>query len=701
MIALPTKIEQLKSVGPQYLRRLHGIGIKTVENLLFYFPYRYDDYSQITPIEQLQMGEIATVQGKILEINNIRTPRKKMNLTEAIIQDATGAMRAVWFNQPFLAQTIYKNMIVNLSGKVNFSNNSICLSNPTYEIIPYLLADNHDFTHTGRLVPVYHETQGLSSRYLRYLIKPYLRLADDITDFLPPEIKNELNLIDLNTAIRQIHFPDNLPQAQSAKRRLAFNEFFLIQLMLLKQKRKISHQPALFIPFNQKLIKNFVKQLPFELTNDQRIAAWEIFQDLEKNSPMNRLLNGDVGSGKTIVAIAAALEIADAGCQTALMAPTEILAKQHFDIFTKFLSKYNLNIGLLTGSENILNNDKITRARLKEKIANGKIDIIIGTHALIAFSKKEKINFKNLALAIIDEQHRFGIAQRAAMQKNINRIDGLATTPHFLSMTATPIPRTLTLTLYGDLDISLLKEMPKGRQKIITKIIAPANRQKAYDFIKNQIKRGKQVFVVCPLIEESENIATTELKSVTQEYEKLSKKIFPEFTIAMLHGRLKAKEKEDIMRQFKNNKINIIVSTSVIEVGIDIPNATVIMIEGTDRFGLAQLHQFRGRIGRGQDQSYCFLFTESAAKKTRQRLKALLECQNGFELAEKDLQIRGPGDFSGARQWGLPDLTMASLNDVALIKQARQAAAKILSDNLSSPALKEKLKSFQNIIHLE
>lgn len=701
MITLSTKIEQLKSVGPQYLRRLHSVGIKTVENLLFYFPYRYDDYSQITPIEQLQMGEVATIQGKILEINNIRTPRKRMNLTEAMIQDATGAMRAVWFNQPFLTQTIRKNMTVNLSGKVNFANESMCLSNPTYEIIPSLLTNDHSFTHTGRLVPVYHEAQGLSSRYLRYLIKPYLRLADEIMDFLPTEIINELNLIDLNTAIRQIHFPDNLPQAQSAKRRLAFNEFFLIQLMLLKQKQKISRQPAVSIPFNQKLIKKFVTQLPFELTNDQRVAAWEIFQDLEKSAPMNRLLNGDVGSGKTIVAIAAALEVAKSGCQTALMAPTEILAKQHFDIFAKFLSQHRVNIGLLTGNENLLNNNKIARTQLKEKITKGKIDIVIGTHALITSSQKEKIYFKNLALAVIDEQHRFGVAQRAAMQKNINQIDGLPTTPHFLSMTATPIPRTLTLTLYGDLDISLLKEMPQGRQKIITKIVAPANRPKAYNFIKNQIKRGKQVFVVCPLIEESENLATAELKSVTQEYEKLSTKIFPEFTIAMLHGRLKTKEKEDIMRQFKNNKINIMVSTSVIEVGIDIPNATVIMIEGTDRFGLAQLHQFRGRIGRGQDQSYCFLFTESNAKKTRQRLKALLECQNGFELAEKDLQIRGPGDFTGARQWGLPDLTMASLNDVALIKQARQAAARVLSDNLSSPALKEKLKSFQNIVHLE
>lgn len=702
MTTLSTPIEKTKSVGPNYLRRLHKVGIRTIENLLFYFPYRYDDYSQITPIEQLQIGETSTIQGQVLDINSIRTWKRKMNLTEAIIQDETGAIRAMWFNQPYLVQTIRKNMIVNLSGKVSFSKDSLCLSSPTYEIVPRALADtNENFTHTGRLVPIYHETQGLSSRYLRYLIKPYLKITDEIVDFMPEQIKKEFNLINLDEAINKIHFPSCEQDTQTAKQRLVFDELFLIQLNLLRRKQKNDQQKAISITFNQSLIKKFVSNLPFKITNDQRVSAWEIFQDIARNSPMNRLLNGDVGSGKTIVAIMAALETARAGYQATLMAPTEILAKQHFNNFKNILSEYNLNIGLLTGNDNLLNDKKISRNKLKEKITSGEIDILIGTHALITSSRKEKLMFKNLVLAIVDEQHRFGVTQRAAIQKNINLIDGIETMPHLLSMTATPIPRTFTLTLYGDLDVSLLKEMPKGRQKIITKIVAPADRQKTYNFIKEQIKQDRQIFVVCPLIEESENEMMADLKSVTQEFEKLSKKIFPEFKINMLHGKLKPKEKEEIMKSFKNKEADILVSTSVIEVGIDIPNATVIMIEGADRFGLAQLHQFRGRIGRGNNQSYCFLFTESTAKKTSQRLKSLIECQNGFDLAEKDLAIRGPGDFTGTRQWGLPDLTMASLTDLKLIKQARQAATVVLKNNLSNQKLEEKVKKFQNIIHLE
>ncbi|MFC1700687.1 ATP-dependent DNA helicase RecG [Patescibacteria group bacterium] len=679
MITLSTKIEQLKRVGPEYLRKLRKVGIKTIGDLLYYFPYRYDDYSQIIPIENLQIGEVSTIQGKVLEINNIRTWKRKMNITEAIVQDDSGAIRAVWFNQPYLAQTIKQDCVINLSGKISLSKKNICFSNPTYEII-----HNDDFTHTGRLIPIYHETQGLSSRYLRYLIKPYLYLTNEINDFLPLQIRNEFNLIDLNTAINQIHFPNNLNTAKSAKERLAFDELLLIQLTILKQKQNLSKQKAIPISFNKELIKKFVKNLPFKLTNDQRISAWEIFQDISKNEPMNRLLNGDVGSGKTIIAIMTALETAKAGYQTAIMAPTEILAKQHFNTFTKTLKNTKVKTCLLTGSSS-------NKEKIKQEISDGKIDIIIGTHAII----QKNLDFKNLAISIVDEQHRFGVRQRAALQNSLKAI------PHLLSMTATPIPRTLTLTIYGDLNISMLKQMPKGRQKIITKIITPNNRQNAYNFIKEQIKQKKQVFVVCPLIEESENEIMAEVKSVTQEYKKLSEKIFPKFKISMLHGRLKPKEKEKIMKDFENKKIDMLVSTSVIEVGIDIPNATVMMIEGADRFGLAQIHQIRGRIGRGENKSYCFLFTESTSKKTRQRLKAILTCKNGFELAEKDLEIRGPGDFLGSRQWGIPDLTMASLNDLELIKQSRQAALKIISNNLFNNDLKNEVKKFKHSTHLE
>jgi len=494
--------------------------------------------------------------------------------------------------------------------------------------------------------------------------------------------------MNLSHAIEQIHFPDNISLAQKARQRLSFDELFLIQLTTLKQKQKLNQETAINIPFNEPLIKTFVKNLPFKLTNDQRIAAWEIFQDISKKQPMNRLLNGDVGSGKTIIALMTGLEIAKNGYQVAFMAPTEILAKQHFETFNKLLKKYKLKITLLIGSTK-------NKTQIKKQIAQGKIDIIIGTHALI----QEGLFFKNLALAIIDEQHRFGVAQRAALQKRIYQIeDGLPTIPHLLSMTATPIPRTLTLTIYGDLDISLIKELPKGRKKIITKLFTPNNRQKAYDFIREQIKQKKQAFVVCPLIDESEKMI---IKSVTQEYEKLSKEIFPDFKIAMIHGKLKSKDKEKIIKDFKNRKIDILISTSVIEVGVDMPNATIMLIEGADRFGLAQLHQFRGRIGRSIHQSYCFLFTDSLTQKTNQRLKAITISQDGFELAEKDLKIRGAGDFLGTRQWGLPDLTMASLNDIDLIKQTRQAASIVLEKNLINQILERKLKKFQKTIHME
>jgi len=679
MLTLETKIEEIKKVGPAYLKKLQQLKINRVGDLFFHFPHRYDDFSQIVPIDQLKEGQIATVQGKIEEIKNTRLFHKRMVLTEALIKDESGTIKATWFNQPYLAETLIRGKAVNISGKLSFAKKVLCFSSPAYEVV-----NKAETTHTGRLVPVYHETAGLTSRYLRYIIKPLLYLTDKMLDFLPEQIKQEFGLINFNQAIRQIHFPDNLLLAKKARQRLAFNELFLTQLSTLKQKKQLEKEKSTFIPFNQKLITSFVKGLPFKLTDHQRMAAWEIFQDLKKPKPMNRLLDGDVGSGKTIVAIMAALETAKADYQVALMAPTEVLAKQHFETFKKFLKGQRLRIILLTGSTK--KND-----RLKLKSA----DIVIGTHALI----QKSVNFKNLALAIIDEQHRFGVAQRAALQRQVYQLeDGLPTIPHFLSMTATPIPRTLTLTIYGDLDISLIKEMPKGRKKIITKIILPKDRQKTYNFIKEQIKQKKQVFVICPLIDDSEKL---EVKSVTQEYEKLSRKIFPELKIAMLHGKLKSKEKEKIMDDFKKRKSDVLVSTSVVEVGVDIPNVTVMMIEGADRFGLAQLHQFRGRIGRGQDQSYCFLLTESPTGKTNQRLEALMNCQDGFELAEKDLQIRGPGDFTGLRQSGLPNLAMASLSDLELIKKSRKAAEIVLEKNLITPELKKQLKHLEQVIHLE
>ncbi len=732
MLTLKTPIEKLPFIGPAYVRKLRKVGIKTAGDLLFYFPFRYDDFSEVKKISEVELGEIVSVRGKILDIQNIKTWKKKMNLTEAMIEDDSGAIKAVWFNQPFLVRNLAAGANVSLSGKVVYAQEGLQLSNPSYELL-----GSGQPLHTARLVPVYHETEGLSSKWLRTHIKPILKLSSEVEEFLPPEILKNQKLYRLSWAISQIHFPDNMEKSQEAKRRLAFDELFLVQLYMMSQKKKWQELGAARINFNKELekeIKNFVDSLPFKLTSAQKISSWKIIKDLGKNNPMNRLLEGDVGSGKTLVALISALTVIKSGYQAVFMAPTEILARQHFaEVARRFgniitsqpsllagqnfpvnkeikagLNKkrseeiFNITAALLTASESKIYSSReikeINRKDILENIKNGKINFVIGTHSLI----QEKVVFKNLAFSIVDEQHRFGIDQRAKLQKEVINIkDGLKTVPHLLSMTATPIPRTLALTIYGDLDLSILDEMPIGRQKIITKLVAPANRGLAYKFIYDQIKKGRQAFVICPLIEESDIL---EVKSVTEEYEKLSKKIYPDLKIGLLHGRMKPKEKEEAMKKFSAGEVHILVSTSVIEVGIDIPNASVMLIEGADRFGLAQLHQFRGRVGRGKYQSFCFLFTDSTSSTTHRRLNALVKSDNGFELAEKDLQIRGPGELVGIRQSGLPDLAMASLSDVELIKNAQEEAFKLISADhkLSKyPKLADKLKKFTKKVHFE
>jgi len=701
MLSLSTPIEKIPKIGPVYKKKLKKIGIKSVRDLLFHFPRRYEDFSNLIPISKIKINEICTIQGKVLAIETTRTWKKKMFLTEAIIQDKTGVIKAVWFNQPFLTNIIKKENNLVLAGKVVLKDNQIYMSNPVYEKIK----SEKELIHTGRLVPVYPETEGLSSRWLRYILKPLLeKFKNKIPEVIPLEILKKEKLLPISEALWQIHFPDNKDLAKKAQERFSFEELFLIELFVLKQRTKLSKEKAVPISLNLELIKKFVSQLPFKLTDAQKKAAWQILKDLEKPKPMNRLLEGDVGSGKTVVATIATLLVSKAGFQVAFMAPTEILAKQHFQEVSKLLENFNLNIGLLTGKQDQFRSKKlkneiieISRRKILEKIEKGEIDILIGTHALI----QDKVKFKKLALVIVDEQHRFGVEQRAKLCKSSEFV------PHLLSMTATPIPRTLALTIYGDLDLSLIDQLPKGRKKIITKLISPKDREKAYDFIKKEVKEGRQVFVVCPRIEKNEqkkNSAWAEVKAVTEEYEKLSKEIFPEFRVAILHGKMATKEKEKIMRNFKEKKIDILVSTSVIEVGIDVPNASIMMIEGAERFGLAQLHQFRGRVGRGKYQSYCFLFTDSPAKKTRQRLKALITSEDGFKLAEKDLEIRGPGDFAGTRQWGIPDLMMNSLRDVKLVEKTRQAAKELLEkdpDLKKHPFLQKRLKDFEERIHLE
>jgi ATP-dependent DNA helicase RecG len=696
---LTTPVEEIPRVGPQYQKRLKRLGIKTVEDIIFHFPHRYEDFSNLIPIAKAEAGGLFSFQGEILEIKNLRTPRKRMVLTQAEIYDGTGKLKVIWFNQPYLINVFKKGDYVCLSGKVAKKGNIQYLSSPAYEKLNSESLHKLELTHTGRLVPVYPETEGLSSKWLRFIIKPILtKIRNQILDPLPDKIRQKFNFLPIKEALWQIHFPDSLEQANKAKKRFAFQELFELSLFVLRERMKLAKEKAFAIPLNLPLIKEFVKSLPFKLTDAQKKAIWQILKDTEKPTPMNRLLEGDVGSGKTVVATIAAFNTAKAGYQVAFMAPTEILAKQHFNTISNFLQKFGFKIRLLIGGKKTEIND---------------FDIIIGTHALI----QEGVTFKNLALVIVDEQHRFGVEQRAKLCQQKEFI------PHLLSMTATPIPRTLSLTLYGDLDLSLLDEMPKGRKKVITKIVRPQEKRMAYDFIREKIKEGRQAFVICPRIESASKSSAKqislneipsqqlsldnlkyEVKAVKEEYEKLSKIVFPDLRVGMLHGKMKTQEKEKVMQDFKDRKIDILVSTSVVEVGVDVPNATIILIEGAEKFGLAQLHQFRGRVGRSDQQSYCFLFTETPGVLTNRRLRAFVALDNGFELAEKDLQIRGPGDFLGQRQWGLPDLTMASLTDTALVEKARQEAKEILSEDpelKKYPLLKEKLKKFRQKVHLE
>jgi len=702
---LATPIENLKYVGKNYLPQLKKLGIKTVKDLLWHFPQRYEDWRERGKAEDVKPNEKISLIGKVANIENKRIFPKRMVLTTASIEDETGKVKAVWYNQPFLVNTLKPGKLVSVSGKVKLDKYGVYLQNPAYEVMKHEtwnMKQEESLKHTAGLIPVYPETEGLTSRYLRFLIKPLLKFSGQAADFLPGEILEKQKLYDVKTALNEIHFPSSPEKADEARKRFAFNELFLLQLKALSERKKIQRQKAVSIKFNKEAIKNFVSSLPYELTGAQKIALWEILKDLERPYPMNRLLNGDVGSGKTVVAAAAALEVAKAGYRAAIMAPTEVLANQHFQTFSKVLKDFDLKIGLLTSSG--------------VKGEGLSADIVIGTHSLI----QKDVRFDRLALVVIDEQHRFGVEQRAFLIRNSQLAVDSEIIPHLLSMTATPIPRTLALTVYGDLDISILNEMPKGRTPIETKLIPPEKRKEAYEFIREQVREGRQVFVICPRIEAKSNdqfpisnvktkgkqltlkdFLKYEVKAVKAEYEKLSKEVFKDLRVAMLHGKMKPKEKEEIMAKFKNRESDILVSTSVIEVGVDVPNATIMFIEGAEWFGLAQLHQFRGRVGRGAYKSYCILFTESPLVGTTRRLEALLKTNDGFKLAEMDLKIRGPGEFIGTKQSGIPDLAMASLADMSLIKQARAEAKLILKDLNNYPLVSKKLEEFSRQTHFE
>jgi len=713
---LSTPLSQVPRVGPVYQKRLQNLGITTVRDLLFHFPRSYEDFSIITPIKNIQEGSTYCATGKLLDIQQKTTYKKRFSVTEALLQDDSGAIKIVWFQQPYLADSLKTGDQVCVAGKVIRDKDGIYFSSPAFEKIRPVIrpgapsndgakSSRYEFTHVGRIIPTYAETAGVSSRWLRSIIKMVLASLKDITDSLPEDIIKTKKLPALSQALWQIHFPDSMQEAQGAQKRFAFEELLFISLFVLSERKKIASVKAPPIPLNTELMKRFTGKLPFTLTAAQKKSAWSILKDLENPRPMNRMLQGDVGSGKTVVAAMAALSVVKAGYQVAFMAPTEILVQQHFKTMGPLLAPFKVTIGLLTGKTDRFSSPKlpndfieISRAKLLEKTKKGDIDILIGTHTLI----QDKVKFGNLAFVILDEQHRFGVKQRAKLLHRTKLI------PHLLSMSATPIPRTLAMTIYGDLDLSLIDELPQGRKKIETKIVTPQERTQTYAFIKKEVAKGKQVFVICPRIEKSEirnpKSETSELKNVKEEYEKLSRDIFPKLRVGMLHGKMAQKEKEEVMRKFKFKKIDVLVSTSVVEVGVDIPNATVMMIEGADRFGLAQLHQFRGRVGRSDTQSYCFLFAESNSTGTHQRLRALLEFDSGFALAERDLKLRGPGDFAGTKQWGLPDFAMEQLTNLALVQEARTAAQEIIEKDITLqryPLLKVRVQELREQLHLE
>jgi len=715
MIEISSPISNLFGEKSKFTQKLKNFGINTIYDLLHHFPFRYEDFSHIYKISEIEPNQSITIQGKIIDLKIHRSWQRKIFITEALIQDDTGSIRAVWFNQPYLRYVLKIGKIVNFSGKTAVDDNGeIYLSHPVYEVAE----KNNETRHTARLVPIYSETKGLTSKMFRYFIQVALKSLKKIKEWIPKEILLKYNFPEINNAFYQVHFPNNLLEAERAKKRFAFEDVFLLQIYNLKQKLSLSFEKAPKIKLDLEWIKDIIKQLPFELTLSQKKSLWEILQDLEKTKPMNRLLQGDVGSGKTIVAAIASLVCSKQGYQVVLMAPTEVLAIQHYETFKKLFNFIKIKdqppLGLLTSSTSKIFYEtdlesNISKKEIYKAILKNEIQIIIGTHALI----QKDVKFNKLGLVIIDEQHRFGVNQRAALLNSKKYL-----TPHFLSMSATPIPRTLMFTIFGDLDISIINELPKNRKPIITKIVSPENRLKAYEFIREQIKQGRQAFVICPRIEKTvedlesgevkklnpREIFKMEIKNVEEEYEKLSKQIFPDFKVAMLHGKMKPKEKNEIMEDFKNNKINILVSTSVIEVGVDVPNATIMMIEGAERFGLAQLYQFRGRVGRGSHQSYCFLFSDSNSADTLKRLEAIVKAKNGFELAEIDLKLRGPGEFFGDKQTGFPDIATKGLMDQELVKASRESAYWLIKKDpffKKYPEIAEKLEEFKKKVHLE
>lgn len=700
-------------------KALSKLGINTIEDLLYHFPVRYGDTSKMKAIESLTKGEDATIFGTISGLKTSKAFIKKIPMSEGTVTDDTGSIKVVWFNQPYIAKMHHEGQLVRIEGKVTERKGELYMSNPKIEAtrkIPTAVGDSlfgagHE-EHS--LYPVYPESKGVTSYWIYHTIQKIFnsKILDEIKDPIPEETLKKYNLPNLKTSLIWIHTPKKEDDALSARKRFAFQEIFFIQIQKQQQRKLWKDKKSFQIEPDKKIFKEFIERFPFEPTKAQIEAIETITDDFKKEYPMSRLLEGDVGSGKTAVAASTIYAVTktrpkgkDYGnLQTAYMVPTEILAKQHYENFIQYFKHLPIKIGLLTGSSCKIfpsrvkptEATKISKAQLLKWVANGEVPILIGTHALI----QKSVSFKHLAYVIIDEQHRFGTLQRQKLTQKNEII------PHLLSMTATPIPRTLSLTIYGDLDLTLLDQMPKGRKPIITKVILPTERENTYEEIKKELNLGRQLYVICPRIDEPDPTKEMAIiaKSVTLEAENLKKNVFQKWNIAILHSKMTPAEKEKTMEDFSLKKIDILVATSVVEVGVNVPNATMIIIEGAERFGLSQLHQLRGRVIRSNHQAYCYVFTESRSQKTKERLKALTVAKNGFELAEFDLSQRGSGLLYSGKQWGVSDIAMEGLKNIKMVELARKEAGEIIEKNpdLSKyPTILEYINSIEEKIHFE
>ncbi|MSU44724.1 ATP-dependent DNA helicase RecG [Candidatus Nomurabacteria bacterium] len=724
---LHDKLETKFRLDINQKKALNRLRLFSVADLLFHFPVRYSDISQVKRIANLIPGDMATVYGKVSNLKTKKGFHSKIPMAEGQIEDFSGKIKIIWFNQAYLAKMLHDGETVKLTGKITQSKNGVYLANPEFEKMIDMPIDAHDSLFVGKDIknegfsyPIYAETRGITSKWFYHALEKILRkkTLENIEDYVPIDILKKYHLPTLKTALIWIHKPKNEKDAEAARKRFAFEEVFCIQLERQHDKFEYRKNKSFQIKNSDKEVTDFLKRFPFEPTNSQKKSIETILTDMAKNFPMSRLLEGDVGSGKTAVAATAAYAVVNTrpfdkasgkiqnfgNLQVGYMAPTEILATQHFESFIQYFQYLPINVGLITGSgcrkfpskTNPEGWTTVSRAQLLKWVANGEIPILIGTHTLI----QKTVKFKNLALVVIDEQHRFGTAQR----RKLTRKDSIA--PHLLSMTATPIPRTLALTIYGDLDLSLLDEMPAGRKEIITEIITPNKREETYEKIREELKKGRQLYVICPRIFEPdpEKELALNVKSAVEEAKRLKKEIFPEYEIGVLHSKMSKEKKEEVMQNFTEGKIHILCATSVVEVGVNVPNATIIIIEGAERFGLAQLHQLRGRVIRSTHQAYCYIFAEAKSQKTIDRLKALKTAKNGFELAELDLTLRGAGELGGTKQWGITDLGMEAIKNIKMVEAARTEAIHLIEKDpelANYPLLKTKVKSKAGEFHFE